>query len=321
MKIIVLKFGGTSVGSIQRIKKVAKIIKSYSKKYNVIVLSSAMSGTTNKLINMSQKISKNFADNEYDALVSAGEQISCSLLAGQLLSEGIKSRSWMAWQIPILTEGKHKYSRIKYINKTKIYKYLKSGGIPIIAGFQGVDKNLNITTIGRGGSDSSAIMVAKFFKADRCVIYTDVQGIYTTDPNKLISAKKIKNISYEEMLEMASLGSKVMQPHSIQDARLNRINIEVRSSFVNRSGTLITKRKNIVNNKIITGISSTNNDAKVTLLGVRDRPGIAASIFKPLYLNSINVDMVVQNISSDGKETDLTFTIKSYDLNKTKKII
>ena len=321
MKIIVLKFGGTSVGSIHRIKKVAKIIKSYSKKYNVIVLSSAMSGTTNKLINMSQKISKNFADNEYDALVSAGEQISCSLLAGQLLSEGIKSRSWMAWQIPILTEGKHKYSRIKYINKTKIYKYLKSGGIPIIAGFQGVDKNLNITTIGRGGSDSSAIMVAKFFKADRCVIYTDVQGIYTTDPNKLISAKKIKNISYEEMLEMASLGSKVMQPHSIQDARLNRINIEVRSSFVNRSGTLITKRKNIVNNKIITGISSTNNDAKVTLLGVRDRPGIAASIFKPLYLNSINVDMVVQNISSDGKETDLTFTIKSYDLNKTKKII
>ena len=321
MKIIVLKFGGTSVGSIQRIKKVAKIIKSYSKKYKVIVLSSAMSGTTNKLINMSQKISKNFADHEYDTLVSAGEQISCSLLAGQLLSEGIKSRSWMAWQIPILTEGKHKYSRIKYINKTKIYKYLKSGGIPIIAGFQGVDKNLNITTIGRGGSDSSAIMVAKFFKASRCVIYTDVQGIYTTDPNKLKSAKKIKNISYEEMLEMASLGSKVMQPHSIQDARLNRINIEVKSSFVDKPGTLITKRKNIVNNKIITGISSTNNDAKVTLLGVRDRPGIAASIFKPLSQNSINVDMVVQNISSDGKKTDLTFTIKSYDLNKTKKII
>ena len=321
MKIIVLKFGGTSVGSIQRIKKVAKIIKSYSKKYKVIVLSSAMSGTTNKLINMSQKISKNFVDHEYDTLVSAGEQISCSLLAGQLLSEGIKSRSWMAWQIPILTEGKHKYSRIKYINKTKIYKYLKSGGIPIIAGFQGVDKNLNITTIGRGGSDSSAIMVAKFFKASRCVIYTDVQGIYTTDPNKLKSAKKIKNISYEEMLEMASLGSKVMQPHSIQDARLNRINIEVKSSFVDKPGTLITKRKNILNNKIITGISSTNNDAKVTLLGVRDRPGIAASIFKPLSQNSINVDMVVQNISSDGKKTDLTFTIKSYDLNKTKKII
>ena len=241
MEIIVLKFGGTSVGSIQRIKEVAKIIKSYSRKYNVIVLSSAMSGTTNKLINMSLKISKNFSDHEYDTLVSAGEQISCSLLAGQLLENGIKARSWMAWQIPILTEGKHKYSRIKYINKNKILKYLRSGGIPIIAGFQGIDKNLNITTIGRGGSDSSAIMVAKFFKARRCVIYTDVEGVYTTDPNKLNSAKKIQNISYEEMLEMASLGSKVMQAHSIQDARLNRINIEVKSSFINKSGTLITK--------------------------------------------------------------------------------
>ena len=321
MEIIVLKFGGTSVGSIQRIKEVAKIIKSYSRKYNVIVLSSAMSGTTNKLINMSLKISKNFSDHEYDTLVSAGEQISCSLLAGQLLENGVKARSWMAWQIPILTEGKHKYSRIKYINKNKILKYLRSGGIPIIAGFQGIDKNLNITTIGRGGSDSSAIMVAKFFKARRCVIYTDVEGVYTTDPNKLNSAKKIQNISYEEMLEMASLGSKVMQAHSIQDARLNRINIEVKSSFINKSGTLITKRKNIINNKIITGISTTDNDAKVTLVGVKDRPGIAASIFKPLSQNSINVDMVVQNISSDGKETDLTFTIKSIDLTKTKKII
>ena len=164
-------------------------------------------------------------------------------------------------------------------------------------------------------------MVTKFFKADRCVIYTDVEGVYTTDPNKLKSAKKIKNISYEEMLEMASLGSKIMQPHSIQDARLNRIDIEVKSSFVNKNGTLITKRKNIINNKIITGISSTDNDAKVTLLGVKDRPGIAASIFKPLSQNSINVDMVVQNISSNGKETDLTFTIKSYDLSKTQKII
>ena len=321
MKTIVLKFGGTSVGSIQRIKEVSKIIKSYSKKYNVIVLSSAMSGTTNKLINMSQEISKKFPDQEYDTLVSAGEQISCSLLAGQLFSEGIKSRSWMAWQIPILTEGKHKYSRIRYINKTKILKFLKSGGIPIIAGFQGVDKNLNITTIGRGGSDSSAIMFAKFFKAYRCVIYTDVEGVYTTDPNKLLSAKKIKNISYEEMLEMASMGSKVMQPDSIQDARLNRINIEVKSSFVKKPGTLITKRKNIINNKIITGISTTDNDAKVSLLGIKDKPGIAASIFKPLSQNSINVDMVVQNISSDGKETDLTFTIKSIDLTKTKKII
>ena len=321
MKIIVLKFGGTSIGSIHRIKKVAKIVKSYTKKYKVIILSSAMSGTTNKLIDMSKKISDNFADNEYDTLVSAGEQISCSLLAGQLIENGIQARSLMAWQIPIITEGQHKYSRIKYIYKKRILKFLNAGVVPVIAGFQGINKDLKITTIGRGGTDASAIMFAKFFKADRCVIYTDVEGVFTTDPNKLKKAKKIKSISYEEMLEMASLGSKVMQPHSIQDARLNRINIEVKSSFLNKSGTLITKKKNIINNKIITGISSTENDSKITLLGVKDRPGIAASIFKPLSKNSINVDMVVQNISSNGKETDLTFTIKSYDLSKTKKII
>ena len=321
MKIIVLKFGGTSIGSIHRIKKVARIVKSYTKKYKVIILSSAMSGTTNKLIDMSKKISDNFADNEYDTLVSAGEQISCSLLAGQLIENGIQARSLMAWQIPIITEGQHKYSRIKYIYKKRILKFLNTGVVPVIAGFQGINKDLKITTIGRGGTDASAIMFAKFFKADRCVIYTDVEGVFTTDPNKLKKAKKIKNISYEEMLEMASLGSKVMQPHSIQDARLNRINIEVKSSFLNKSGTLITKKKNIINNKIITGISSTENDSKITLLGVKDRPGIAASIFKPLSKNSINVDMVVQNISSNGKETDLTFTIKSYDLAKTKKII
>ena len=321
MKIIVLKFGGTSIGSIHRIKKVARIVKSYTKKYKVIILSSAMSGTTNKLIDMSKKISDNFADNEYDTLVSTGEQISCSLLAGQLIENGIQARSLMAWQIPIITEGQHKYSRIKYIYKKRILKLLNAGVVPVIAGFQGINKDLKITTIGRGGTDASAIMFAKFFKADRCVIYTDVEGVFTTDPNKLKKAKKIKNISYEEMLEMASLGSKVMQPHSIQDARLNRINIEVKSSFLNKSGTLITKKKNIINNKIITGISSTENDSKITLLGVKDRPGIAASIFKPLSKNSINVDMVVQNISSNGKETDLTFTIKSYDLAKTKKII
>ena len=321
MKIIVLKFGGTSIGSIHRIKKVSRIVQSYTKKYKVIILSSAMSGTTNKLIDMSKKISDNFADNEYDTLVSAGEQISCSLLAGQLIENGIQARSLMAWQIPIITEGQHKYSRIKYIYKKRILKFLNAGVVPVIAGFQGINKDLKITTIGRGGTDASAIMFAKFFKADRCVIYTDVEGVFTTDPNKLKKAKKIKNISYEEMLEMASLGSKVMQPHSIQDARLNRINIEVKSSFLNKSGTLITKKKNIINNKIITGISSTENDSKITLLGVKDRPGIAASIFKPLSKNSINVDMVVQNISSNGKETDLTFTIKTYDLAKTKKII
>ena len=321
MKIIVLKFGGTSVGTTDRIKKVAKIIAKYKKKYNVIVLSSAMSGVTNNLINLSKKISKNFSDSEYDVLVSSGEQVSCALISGELINKGFNSRSWMSWQIPISTEGKYKFSRINKINKSQIINYLKKGGIPIITGFQGINNKNRITTIGRGGTDASAIMFAKFFNAEKCIIYTDVDGVYSTDPNKLKSAKKIKVISYEEMLEMASLGAKVMQPHSIQDARLNRVDIEVRSSFTDNEGTLITKRKNIINNKIITGISNTTNDAKVTLLGVRDKPGIAASIFKPLSENSINVDMVVQNISANGKETDLTFTIKSDDLSKTKKTI
>jgi len=321
MKIIVLKFGGTSVGTTDRIKKVAKIIAKYKKKYNVIVLSSAMSGVTNNLINLSKKISKNFSDSEYDVLVSSGEQVSCALISGELINKGFNSRSWMSWQIPISTEGKYKFSRINKINKKQIISYLKKGGIPIITGFQGINNKNRITTIGRGGTDASAIMFSKFFNAEKCIIYTDVDGVYSTDPNKLKSAKKIKVISYEEMLEMASLGAKVMQPHSIQDARLNRVDIEVRSSFTNNEGTLITKRKNIINNKIITGISNTTNDAKVTLLGVRDKPGIAASIFKPLSENSINVDMVVQNISANGKETDLTFTIKSDDLSKTKKTI
>ena len=321
MKIIVLKFGGTSVGTTYRIKKVAKIIAKYKKKYNVIVLSSAMSGVTNNLINLSKKISKNFSDSEYDVLVSSGEQVSCALISGELINKGFNSRSWMSWQIPIITDGKYKFSRINKINKSQITSYLKKGGIPIVTGFQGINNKNRITTIGRGGTDASAIMFAKFFNAEKCIIYTDVDGVYSTDPNKLKSAKKIKVISYEEMLEMASLGAKVMQPHSIQDARLNRVDIEVRSSFTDKEGTLITKRKNIINNKIITGISNTTNDAKVTLLGVRDKPGIAASIFKPLSENSINVDMVVQNISANGKETDLTFTIKSDDLIKTKKII
>ena len=322
MKIVVLKFGGTSVGSIDRIKNVAKIIHSYYKKrYKIIVVSSAMSGVTNELIKKSKEISSNFSPQEYDVLLSSGEQVSCSLIAARLNHIGLKSRSWLSWQVPIITRGQNKNAKIVSIYKNRIIKYLKEGGIPIITGFQGVDLNNRVTTIGRGGSDSSAIMLAKFFRALKCIIYTDVEGVYTTDPNKLKNAKKIKVISYEEMLEMASLGAKVMQPISIQDARLNRINIEVKSSFRKKSGTLITKRKNIVSGKIISGISSTQNDAKVTLVGVKDKPGVAAMIFKPLSKNLVNVDMVVQNISANGKETDLTFTIKTEDLDKTKKII
>ena len=322
MKIVVLKFGGTSVGSIKRINKVAEIVISYiKKKYKVIVVSSAMSGITNDLIKKSKEISQNFNKEEYDVLVSSGEQMSCSLIAGRLNHLGYNSRSWMGWQIPIITNEVHTSSRIIDIYKSKILNYIKKGGIPVVTGFQGININQRITSLGRGGSDATAIMIAKFFKAKKCVIYTDVDGVYTTDPVIYKKASKIKVISYEEMLEMASLGAKVMQPLSIQDARLNRVNINVKSSFLKKEGTLIKKKKNILNNKIIRGISFTKNDAKVTLVGVKDKPGIAASIFKPLYINSINVDMVVQNISANGKETDLTFTIRSEDLLKTNRLL
>ena len=322
MKIIVLKFGGTSVGSVERIMKVASIITSYiKKKFKVIVVSSAMSGVTNELIQKSKKISDNFDKSEYDVLVSTGEQMSCALIAGRLRHLGYKSQSWMSWQIPIISEGYYGSSRISWINKNKIIKFINSGGIPVITGFQGINKDNRITTLGRGGSDASAIMCAKFFKAQKCIIYTDVDGVYTTDPSILKKAKKIKVISYEEMLEMASLGAKVMQPTSLQNARLNRIVVEVKSSFANKEGTLITKRKNIFRNKTITGLTSTKNDAKVTLVGVKDKPGVAASVFKPLSQNYINVDMVVQTSSSNNRETDITFTIKSDDLSKTLRLI
>ena len=322
MKTVVLKFGGTSVGSIDRIKRVCKIIASYKKKnVKVLAISSAMSGVTNDLVNKSKLISNNFDKAEYDTLVSTGEQASCALIAGRLKHMGFRSRSWMSWQLPILTEGPYSGARISRIVVKELNKYLQSGGIPIITGFQGVNSELRLTTIGRSGSDASAIMLAKFIKAEECIIYTDVDGVYTTDPRQYKNAKKIKKIFYDEMLEMASLGSKVMQPTSVQDAKLNKIDIQVKSSFVKKSGTLITGSSKAFSNQIITGISSTKNDAKITIVGVKDRPGIAASIFKPLSQNLINVDMVVQNISLNGKETDLTFTIKSDDLKKTEKLI
>ena len=322
MKTVVLKFGGTSVGNIERIKKVASIISSYKKKnIGVIVVSSAMSGTTNDLIKKSRKLSHSFDSAEYDVLLSSGEQVACALIAGRLNHLGYKARSWMSWQLPIITDGPYRASRIKKINKDRILKFINSGGIPIITGFQGINEYNRITTLGRGGTDASAIMLAKFFNASECDIYTDVDGVYTTDPREHSKAKKIHKISYDEMLEMASLGAKVMQPTSVQDAKLNNIRFSIKSSFTKKKGTLITGKRKAFSDQIITGITSTKNDAKITMIGVKDRPGVAASIFKPLSLNHINVDMVVQNISLNGKETDLTFTIKSENLKKTEKII
>ena len=318
MKIVVLKFGGTSVGTIERIKKVCKLILSFKKKkYKVIVVTSAMSGMTNNLIKKSLEISKNFEPSEYDVLVSSGEQISCALISGQLNSMGHKSRSFLGWQIPIITDNNYKNAKINFVNVRNIKKILSNGIIPVVAGFQGITENGKVTTLGRGASDYTAITLAKYFLAEKCIIFTDVDGVMTTDPRNYNKAKKIRTISYEEMLEMSSLGSKVMQSNSVQEARLNRTDVLVKSSFKKGEGTLITKRKKIKNYKIITGISSTKNDAKITLVGVKDKPGVAAAIFKPLSKHNINVDMVVQNISADKKETDITFTIKNENTLKT----
>ena len=244
MKIVVLKFGGTSVGSIKRIKIVANIIIKYlKKKFKVIVVSSAMSGATNELINKSRLISNNFNKSEYDVLLSAGEQIACALISGRLNHLGIKSKSFMSWQVPIISNKEYSNAKILSIPQKNINKFLKEGGVPIIAGFQGVNFNYRITTLGRGASDYTAIMLAKYFRASKCIIYTDVKGVMTTDPKIFKGAKNIDKISYEEMLEMSSLGTKVMQSNSVQDARLNRINVHVKSSFASSKGTLITKKK------------------------------------------------------------------------------
>ena len=322
MKRLVLKFGGTSVGTVEKIKKVANIVKKrFSEGNEIIVVVSAMAGVTDELKKKSNSISNNFDNKELDVLLSSGEQESCSLLTGAIIDLGIQARSWMGWQLPIITDNNFTSSQIIKVKTEDVLKFISNKGVAVIPGFQGVSTESRITTLGRGGSDLSAVVMAKFFNADSCEIYIDVDGVLTTDPFINEKAKKIEKISYEEMLEMASLGAKVMQPASIQDARLNRINVVVRSSFKSKPGTLITKKKNISSNRIITGVSFTKNDSKITLLGVVDKPGVAASIFEPLSMNAINVDMVVQNISADGRQTDLTFTIKSEDIKKTDKLL
>ena len=314
----VLKFGGTSVGSIERIVYAAKIVKKeHSQGNEIIVVVSAMSGKTNELISQSNSISNKFDKRELDVLLSSGEQVTSALMAGALNELGVKSKSWMNWQIPILTTGDHANSRIININVENINTYLSEGGVAIIPGFQGISSSGDITTIGRGGSDASAVAIAKIFNTDSCEIYTDVDGVYSTDPNKVPVAKKIDKISYEEMLELASLGARVMQASAIQTAKMYDIPLQVRSTFTDRKGTKIFSQENIDYTKIVTGVAYSKNDAKITLIGVPDKPGVAADIFEPLDKNQINVDMVIQNVSSDGRTTDLTFTIKRNDFNKT----
>ena len=318
----ILKFGGTSVGTVERIQHVANIIKKEHTAGNkIIAVVSAMSGSTNELIKLSNEISENFNKRELDVLVSSGEQVTCALVAGALLKLKIKSKSWLNWQIPILTEGEHSNSRIINMNIKKINAYLEENGVAVIPGFQGISKTGDITTIGRGGSDATAVAVAKIFDADACEIYTDVDGIFSTDPNKIPVAKKIDKISYEEMLELSSLGAKVMQPSAVQTAMMYDIPLEVRSTFTDRQGTKIFDQENIDYTKSVTGVAYSKDDAKITLIGVKDKPGVAANIFEPLSRAQINVDMVIQNISSDQKTTDITFTIKRDDVSKTKEIL
>ena len=322
MAKIVIKFGGTSLGSIDRIIAASKIIKKkFDKGDKIIVVVSAMAGKTNELVQQSEKISKNFSKRELDVLLASGEQVTSSLLAGALEEKGVNARSYMGWQIPILTDGEHNNSRIVNMNLEKINKFILNKGVAIIPGFQGISKNGEITTIGRGGSDASAVAVAKIFNTDECEIYTDVEGVYSTDPRHFPKAKKINKISYEEMLELSSLGAKIMQSSAVQTAMMYDLPLHVRSTFSNSKGTKIFASESIDYSKTITGVTYSKDEAKVTLLGVQDKPGVAADIFEPLGKKSINVDMVIQNISADGKTTDLTFTIKRNDLIKTIKII
>ena len=322
MKRLVLKFGGTSVGNIENIKKVANIIKKRHEENNeVIVIVSAMSGTTNDLAKKANLVSKNFDDKELDVLLSSGEQASSALLSGAIIDLGIQARSWLGWQVPIITNNKHTSSQIIKINTKEILKYISNGGVAVIAGFQGITENDRITTLGRGGSDLSAVAIAKFFETDSCEIYTDVEGILTTDPNIHGKAKKIEKISYEEMLEMASLGAKVMQPSAVQASMIDNIPIHVRSTFSEKVGTKIVSEDNIDYKKSVTGIAYSKNNAKVSIVGVVDKPGVAADIFEPIGKNNINIDMVIQNTSLDGKIANITFTIKQEDLKKTLSII
>ena len=322
MKRLILKFGGTSVGTIEKISRVANIIKKrFSEGNEIIVIVSAMADVTDELKEKSNLISKNFDNKELDVLLSSGEQVSCSLLSGALIDLGVKARSWLAWQIPIITNDNYTSSQIMEIKTDEILNFISKKGVAVIAGFQGISQESRITTLGRGGSDLSAVAIAKFFQADSCEIYTDVDGIFTTDPSINKKAKKIDKISYEEMLEMASLGAKVMQPNAVQASMIDNIPIHVRSTFSEKSGTKIIPESEVDCKNVVTGVAYSKNNAKVSIVGVVDKPGVAADVFEPIGKNNINIDMVIQNTSLDGKKANITFTIKQEDLKKTLSII
>tara|TARA_B110000208_G_scaffold31636_1_gene41611 strand:- start:6198 stop:7418 length:1221 start_codon:yes stop_codon:yes gene_type:complete len=315
LELLVLKFGGTSVANIDRIKAVALKIKSEVEKNNkIIAVVSAMSGVTNDLVSLVKQASETYESSEYDAVLSSGEQVTSALLSIALQSLGIKSRSWLGWQIPIITNDVHGNARIKEIKKENILKSLDNGFVTIVSGFQGISSKNRITTLGRGGSDTSAVALAAAFSADRCDIYTDVDGIYTTDPRIVKNAKKLDYITYEEMLELASQGAKVLHTRSVALAMKYSVKLRVLSSFQNLPGTTVVNEEHNMEKSEIIGIAHNPNEAKITISIVPDKPGQAALIFGALADKGINVDMIVQSSTIDNSSTDITFTIPENDL-------
>ncbi len=322
MARIVQKFGGTSVADIGRIKSVAEHVKSeVDAGSQVAVVVSAMAGVTNHLVDWAGEIANLYDVREYDVVVATGEQITSGLLAMALQDLGVTARSWLGWQVPVNTDSTHGRARIEGIDTTELDRRLDNGEVPVLAGFQGVDTDNRITTLGRGGSDISAVALAAALGAERCDIFTDVDGIYTSDPRIVAKARKLDKITYEEMLEMASLGARVLHSRSIELAMKHGVCLQVRSSFDTVPGTLVVNEDDIVEQELVSGITYSRDEAKITLTRVPDRPGVAASIFGPLADGAINVDMIVQNVSEDGRATDLTFTVAQADLEPALKVL
>ena len=322
MKLVVLKFGGTSVADIPQIKKIAlKVKKEVELGHKVIVVVSAMSGVTNNLVDLVKQVSKNFPYSEYDTILSTGEQITSALLSVALEELSLKARSWMGWQVPIISDNAHGKAVIKEIKTVNITNSINEGYVAIVSGFQGISENNRITTLGRGGSDTTAVALAAAFSANRCDIYTDVDGVYTTDPRIVKNAKKLDFITYEEMLELASQGAKVLQTRSVALAMRYKVFLRVLSSFSDLPGTLITQEGSNMEKSEISGIAHSLNEAKITLFGVPDQPGQAAEIFGALAEFSVNVDMIVQSSSINHGSTDITFTIPETDLLTAEKVI
>jgi aspartate kinase len=320
MALIVQKYGGTSVGTVEKIKNVAKRVARTKEQGNdVVVVVSAMSGETNRLLGLANQISEMPSERELDVVASTGEQVTIGLLAIALTEMGCKAKSFCGFQIPVLTDEAYVKARIREIRGETITKALKEGYVAVVAGFQGIDNTGSITTLGRGGSDTSAVAVAAALKADVCEIYTDVDGVYTTDPNICSDARKLDKISFEEMLELASLGAKVLQIRSVEFGMKYGVRIHVRSSFNDNQGTIVTTEEEIMETAVVSGVAYSKNEAKITVVKVPDRPGIAAKIFKPLSGANIVVDVIVQNVSVTGF-TDLTYTIGRTDYKKAMQI-